>query len=170
MTCATNAQQNNVANKFISFTNSWQTDSLSKLLSDDFKLIRTYNQIERDKNWYTGYYMSVSRACHGAFDIIQTNSDRPTVFIVEDNSDFIQYLGVAKPKWQITVATRGEEVYLVTIDSLKGAYRYFKELTTAVEEFESWLKETHPAEIKKDLFANEILLPKRLKEYAAIKK
>lgn len=157
------------ADKFLKFLNNYQADSLQILVTDDFKLKRTYTNHTSDKKSFIDQYVPTSKNFNGKYIVLTTNRhDLETEFLVEDQSDYFKYLNVDYPKWKIIVTrTNQDKITAVTIDTIKSYKAYLSQIKQKSEDFESWLKTNYPDETNNRLYSTTGLLTKRLKEYAA---
>lgn len=173
MTSVTASGQNtqSSAGKFFDFLNSYQKDSLQNILTDDFQLKRTYTTYSNDKNSFLEKYVPNSKAFNGKYKILKIITDiEPQQFLVEDQSDYLKYLDVDYPTWKITIATEQKKINQVTIDTTDVYQNYLADIKIADEKFTTWLKVKYPEDTQEELYNQEGLLTKRLKEYAEKKK
>lgn len=86
--------------------------------------------------------------------------------MVEDESSYFTYLNIKNPSWKITIATIGNKVTRVTIDTTEKYYLHAMEMRVKHDAFTAWLKSNYPEETEQNLMKSEGLLTERLKEYA----
>ncbi len=171
LTCFVSCGQNsrtNPADKFLSFLNRYQVDSLQTLLSDNFQLKRTYTTYTNDKKSFIEKYVPNSKNLNAAYKVLTTiQNGQTTDFLVEDQSDFLKYLGIDNPRWKVQVTTNEQEkIVLVTIDTTESHQAYLTQTKEKGEQFEKWLKQKHPGETQEQLYNIAGLLTQRLKEYS----
>jgi hypothetical protein len=156
------------AEKFITFLNNYQADSLQILVADNFQLKRTYSTYANDRKSFLGNYFQDSKNINAKYKIIKsTNSGQTTEFLVEDQSDYLRYLNIEYPKWRLQVVTNGQEkIESMTIDTTENYQTYLTQAKIKGEEFEKWLKQKYPDEAGNLLYNTTGLFPKRLKEYS----
>lgn len=169
--CGKEDSNSTPAHRFISFLNEYEADSLDKLLTEDFKLVRTFADYSNDKASLLDRYLSHSKNFNAKYKILKTlDNGNPVRFLVEDQSDYLKYLGIHPPTWEISVLTEGDKVHKVTIDTTDAYHAYMSELRSKGSAFDLWLKETYPEEAGEILISTEGLMVKRLKEYSEQKK
>jgi hypothetical protein len=153
--------------KFIFFLNSYNKDSLDKILTDSFELIRTYSDFRNDKKTFLNDYLPNSKAYNGKYKIIKNiKITKPRQFLVEDKSDYFKYLKIENPKWLFTVFLEGNKVRKLNIDSTKGYAKFQSEIRKKNLYFDSWIKEKHKEINLETIMKTEGLLLKLLKEYS----
>lgn len=167
VSCGQNLKSN-TADKFLNFLNNYQIDSLRAVLADNFQLERTYTTYTNDKNSFIDKYVPNSKIFNAKYKIIKrNNSGRTTEFLVEDQSDYLKYLDIDYPKWEIKIAANGQEkIENMTIDTTENYQTYLTQTKKKGEQFESWLKQNYPDETNNILYSTTGLLTQRLKEYS----
>lgn len=157
--------------KFFIFLNAYQKDSLQNLLTDDFVLKRTFTHYQNDKQSFLENYLTFSKALNGKYLLLNViNESEPQQFLVEDRSDYLKYLKVDYPTWKITISTEHNKIKLVIIDTTAVYQKYLSEIKIADKKFKAWLIANYPEETQENLYNQEGLLNKRLKEYARMQK
>lgn len=155
------------AEKYFVFFNNNQKDSLQQLLTDDFQLQRTFTSYSNDRNSFFDTYLPNVKAVHGKYNILQVISEvEPKQFLVEDESNYFTYLNIKNPSWKITIATIGNKVNRVTIDTTEKYHQHAMEMRVKHDAFTAWLKSNYPEETEQNLMKSEGLLTERLKDYA----
>jgi hypothetical protein len=158
--------QSTPAEKFIAFLNNYQKDSLNDLLADDFELQRTYSSYSNNKKTFLEDYISSSKAYHGKYKILKVMSNvEPQQFLVEDHSDYLQYLKIEKPKWIMTFFSDKNKINRLNIDSTISYSQFTEDLKKKSIAFDSWVKEKHPEINPNSITKTEGLFMKLLKEY-----
>jgi hypothetical protein len=111
-----------IGERFIYFANTYNTDSLSTILADDFILKRNFTTFTNDRQSYLTNYTRNAARLHGRFDIIsKTGNGNSEVFLVENSSDVFTYLLDEKAKWQLSVhINKSRLVDIVQIDTVAG--------------------------------------------------
>ena len=162
-----NNSTNESSDNFIKFLNHYQKDSLQDILAKNFQLTRTYTNYKNDLNSFLGEYLEYSKAFNGKYRILETISfTEPKIYLVEDESAYLEYLRVALPKWKITIKRNVQnKVEQVIIDTTSSFERYKTEISSKEEYFKNWLKINHPTENLEELQKNKGLLFERLKLY-----
>jgi len=153
--------------KFFEFVNSYEVDSLQSLLTDDFQLSRTYTSYGHDKRSFLENYIPQSKKFNGKFSIVSvTQQHLVASVLVEDQSDYLNYLRIDFPKWefQLSVNEQGK-IVKATIDTTAGYSLYLKQVAEKSQRFEEWLKQKYPSESNTSL-QDSGLFVRRLKEYA----
>lgn len=171
LTCFVSCGQNSkfsTADKFLSYLNHYQVDSLQTLIADNFQLKRTYTTYTNDKKSFIEKYVPNSKNFNGTYKILKsTRSGQEVDFLVEDQSDYLKYLSIDFPKWKIQVITnRQGKVEHVTIDTTENYQTYLTQTKEKGGQFESWLKLKYPDETHEQLYNTAGLLTQRLKEYS----
>lgn len=168
VSCAQNSKTN-PAGKFLEFLNSYQIDSLQVLISDNFQLKRTYSPYSNDKKSFIDRYVPISKNFNAKYKIIKTTySEQTTVFLVEDQSDYLKFLNIGYPKWKIQFVINGQDkIERMTIDTTENYQVYLTQTKEKSEQFESWLKQKYPGETNEILYNTTGLLTQRLKEYSS---
>lgn len=152
---------------FFNWLNNYQKDSLRNLLAEDFLLRRTYTTYFNDKSSFLDKYIPDSKAYNGKYKILKVITDiEPRQFLVEDQSDYLKYLNVGYPTWNITLMVKDEKIQQVIIDTTEAYQKYLEEIKVADEKFMTWLKFNYPGDTREILNNQEGLLVKRLIEYA----
>lgn len=160
--------KSNTAEKFMTYLNNYQVDSLRNLITNNFQLKRTYSQYTNNKTSFLEDYVKKSKVFNGKYKIIQTTqSGQTTDFLVEDQSDYLKYLRIIYPKWKIKIEVNEQEkVESMIIDTTQNYPVYSKEVKEKDALFEQWLKQKYPNETKERLYKTTGLFIKRLKEYS----
>jgi len=154
------------AEKFFDFLNNYQKDSLDNLLTEDFKLLRTYSDFRNNKTTFLDDYISYSKAYNGKYEIVRVISNtEPQQFLVVDRSDYFKYLKIENPKWIISVFSDKNKVKQVNIDSTNSYSRYLKDMRVKNSDFDNWLEQKHPELTLDAIIKADGLLIKLLKEY-----
>jgi hypothetical protein len=168
--CGQNSKSRH-AEKFLDFLNTYQIDSLLKLVADNFKLTRTYATYSNDKKSLLDKYVPNSKNFNAKYLVIKsTNNEQTTNFLVEDRSDYLKYLNINYPKWKIKITTnRQGRVESMIIDTTESYQSYLIQMKKKSEQFESWMKQKYPTETREILYNTEGLLTRRLKEYSRSK-
>lgn len=153
---------------FLAFLNNYQVDSLKALLTDHFQLNRTFTTYTNDKKSFIETYVPHSKNFNAKYKVLKsTQQELITVFLVEDQSDYLRYLKIDKPTWNITIKLNEQyKVESMTIDTTENYRTYLKQTKEKGKRFEMWLKEKYPNETTETLYNTEGLLRKRLKEYS----
>ena len=156
-----------VIEKFFFFINSYQADSLENYIHDDFQITRTFTSYSNNKNSFLGEYLTHIKAIHGKFYLIKEfeHVDHPQ-FLVEDKSDYLDYLQVADPKWKLTFIIDNDKVKQLIIDTTADFQQYATNMNIADDLFMTWLHKTYPDETLEQLYNQEGLFLERLKSYA----
>ena len=149
--------------KFIYFLNSYQSDSLETLLTDDFELVRNYSNFKNDRSTFLNDYILHSKAYNGKYEILKTL--KTNQFLVEDRSDYFKYLKIENPKWIFTFFTSNDKINLLNIDSTKGYSKFQSEIRKENLYFDNWIKEKHPEITLQKISNSDGLLLQLLKEY-----
>ena len=155
-----------LVDKYYTYLNNYQSDNLQNILADDFKISLTYTDYSYNRVNFFERYVRIYRAYKQKSKILKTISDsEPKKFLVEDNSDYLQYFKVDQPKWIVTFKTDNNKIQEVIIDTTETSRKYFKEIKEKSDGFTNWLKEKYPNETSTVLHETEGLFLKRLKEY-----
>lgn len=163
------AAQDSTATCFINYLNEYNADSLSLLLTDDFRMKRTYADYENDKQSLLGNYLRASKASNSKFIIQKTiRSTEPVQYLVEDRSDYLTYLNIKNPYWKITISSRNGKVSSVLIDTIGNAGFYFEEIRRKMELFTRWMSKEYPGEMDDKVYTVRGLLVMRLREFAGL--
>lgn len=157
-----------IGERYIYFANTYNKDSLDKILADDFILKRNFTTFTNNRESFLGSYLRNTSRVHGHYDILsKTSNGNPEVFLVENSSDVFTYLIDVKPKWQISVHTNKDRlVDVVQIDTVPG-YNQFKQTLEFVQyKFDKWIAKAHPGETTNILIGDTTdLYTKRLMEF-----
>lgn len=158
------------AEKFLEFVNSYQIDSLQVLVTEDFKLIRTYTPYGNDKKSFINEYIPASKNFNGKYNVLEINENGlVTEFLVEDQSDYLRYLTIDYPKWKITITrTDDGKISIMTIDPTESYETYLSEVKRKSKDFENWRIQKYPEETEQALYSTAGLLMDRLKEYSKV--
>ena len=157
-----------IGERFIHFANTYNTDSLSTILADDFILKRNFTTFTNDRQSYLTNYTRNAARLHGRFDIIsKTGNGNPEVFLVENSSDVFTYLLDEKAKWQLSVHTNKDRlVDVVQIDTVAGYNQFKQRLVFVQSKFDKWLSLAHPDESPNTLVGDTTgLYTRRLIEF-----
>jgi len=166
--CLTACKQNHqtLVDKYYNYLNNYQSDNFQNLLTDDFKITLTYTDYFYNRTDFFDRYIRNYKVYKEKSTIVKTISDNePKKFLVEDNSDYLQYLKVNRPKWIVTFVTANNKIQQVIIDTTETSRQYFNEIKEKSDRFTNWLKEKYPDETSTVLHETEGLFLKRLKEY-----
>ncbi len=155
-----------VALKYLAFTNAYQGDSLQRLLADDFQFKRSFVAYSNDKSSFINAYIPFSRQVSGTFTVLGIQNRSPLQYLVRDESDYIRYLNLEFPTWILTITTKNQQVKLVLLDTTDSSARYLREIPAKDDAFRLWQEVHHPDETSETLYNTDGLLVKRLKEYA----
>jgi hypothetical protein len=148
----------------------YQTHNLESLLSDDFIFERTCFGYTNNKNSFIVEYIPSSKTLNARFKLLKVVVDKPSkVFLVEEQSDYLKYLGVTYPTWKMTIVLSNKLVKKVIIDSTDSWPKYQAELLKKGEDFERWVKKKYPNETEAQLNKTYSHLMIRVKEYASRK-
>lgn len=162
------AKPKTAGERYIYFANTYNKDSLDKILADDFILKRNFTTFTNNKESFLGSYLRNTSRVHGHYDILsKTPTGNPEIFLVENSSDVFTYLIDVKPKWQISVHTNKDRlVDIVQIDTVPG-YSQFKQTLEFVQyKFDKWLRLAHPGETNNSLISDTTdLYTRRLMEF-----
>jgi hypothetical protein len=162
---------NTPADKFMSFLNNYQVDSLQVLLSDNFKVTRTFVSYSHDRAAFFNDYLVYSKEYNAEFKILERTVGRSrTFFLVEDKSDYFTYLGITYPTWKISILVHDNKVEEMRIDTTIGYSKYNADSKVKEAVFNDWLKEKYPAESRDDYKTGDGMLMRRMKEYYESKK
>jgi len=166
--CSTGCRQNrqSLVDKYYNYLNNYQSDDLQNILADDFKITLTYTDYFYNRADFFDRYLRIYKAYKEKSSIVKTISDKePKKFLVEDNSDYLQYFNVDRPKWIVTFMTADNKIQEINIDTTETSGNYFKEIKEKSDGFTKWLKTKYPEETSTILHETEGLFLKRLKEY-----
>jgi hypothetical protein len=153
--------------KYFTFLNNFETDSLAKLLTNDFQLKRTFTSFKNDKSYFLQTYLPYSKTIHGKFTIIEGWVDTiPNSFLVKDYSDYLKYLGVTYPTWKLIITEKGNQIREVIIDTTDVYRKYLQELKAKEKIFTNWVLKKYPAETEDKLYASNKRRLMFLKEFA----
>lgn len=163
------AQKNGTTSqKYFTFLNNYETDSLAKLLTNDFQLKRTFTSFKNDKSYFLQTYLPYSKTIHGKFTIIKSWVDTiHNSFLVEDYSDYLKYLGVIYPTWKLIIIEKGNQIEEVIIDTTDVYQKYLRELKAKEKIFSNWVFKKYPAETEDKLYASNKRRLMFLKKFAA---
>jgi hypothetical protein len=154
--------------KYFTFLNNFETDSLAKLLTDDFQLKRTFTSFKNDKADFLQTYLPYSKTIHGKFTIMEGWVDTiANSFLVEDYSDYLKYLGVPYPTWKLIITEKGNQIKEVIIDTTHVYRKYLRELKTKEKIFANWVQKKYPNVNEDKLYASNKHRLMFLKEFAA---
>lgn len=164
--CAGNKKT--LSDKFFDYTNTYDTNKLSKLLSDDFKMKRTYISFVMNKDKFLNEYISMSRRVNGRFIVLQSSGSE---YVVKDQSDYLTYLGIPSPTWKMSVVSKDNKIETVTVDTTETYRTYLAEVKNKSKAFEEWLHKKYPSEeeLQKLENAGTRFYVKQLKAYAKSK-
>ena len=156
------------ADKFLTYLNNYQGDSMQTLLADSFQLHRTYTAYTNDKASFISNYIPISKNLNGKYKILKaTYNERAAEFLVEDYSDYLKYLKIAYPKWKIILTTNNQgKITDMAIDTTENYQAYLLQMKQKDGDFGRWLKTNYPNETQDTLYSTTGLLTRRLKEYA----
>ncbi len=154
--------------KYFTFLNNYETDSLAKLLTKDFQLKRTFTSFKNDKSYFLQTYLPYSKTIHGKFTIVKGWVDTtPNSFLVEDYSDYLKCLDVPYPTWKLIIIEKGNQIKEVIIDTTDIYRKYLLELKAKERIFTNWVLKKYPTETEDKLYASNKRRLKFLKEFAA---
>ena len=154
--------------RFLEYLNQYQIDSLENLLADSFQIVRTYTNFKTDRVSFFGDYLRRTEAYNGKYKVMDiVTASGATVYLVEDQSDYIDFLGVKPPTWKIRIDRNSKgKVYLVLIDTTESFTKYSRDMLSAEAYFDKWLEQSHPGETLENLHQDDKLLFDRLKEFS----
>lgn len=157
-----------VAKRFMQYLNNYQAKQLSRVTTDDFQLTRTYSEITQDKAAFISEYIAECKLYNGKFVVLNKMLDADTVsFLVEDASDYLKYLGVSYPKWQVRlIVSPQNRIESMVIDTTVDYQNYQRNIIDKINQFNQWLKVTYPNDNNQSQTSNHQLELKRLQEYA----
>jgi hypothetical protein len=156
-----------LALRFLNFLNVYQTDSLEKMMNDDFLLTRTYAPVTNDKESFLDKYITKSKATNASFTILkELESKEAKLYLVEDKSDYYKHLNVKNPNWKISISIKDKKVLFMSIDTVNGYTNYVKDIKAKDIEFNNWLATQYPDETSRKISNDPSLLIKRLKEFS----
>lgn len=154
--------------KYFTFLNNYETDSLTKLLTNDFQLKRTFTSFKNDKADFLQTYLPYSKTIHGKFTIVKGWVDTiPNSFLVIDYSDYLKYLSVPYPTWKLIIIEQGNQIKEVINDTTDVYRKYLLELKAKEKVFEKWVLKKYPTETEDKLYASNKRRLIFLKEFAA---
>ena len=153
---------------FLEYLNQYQTDSLENLLADNFQIVRTYTDYKTDRASFFGDYLKRTKAYNGKYKVMDVvTASGAKVYLVEDQSDYIDFLKVKPPTWKIKIDRNSEsKVFLVTMDTTETFAKYSRDMLSAEAHFDKWLEQSHPGETLEILHQDDKLLFGRLKEFS----
>lgn len=127
-----------LAERFFDYLNTYQTDSLEMLLSDDFQLESSSINIKTNKATV------LTAAEEGkknklTYKVIESKNDE---FTVEHQSDVYKYLGATNPVCKYKFTSKGDYITYIFLDDKESV----DQLTPKYEAFENWLYERHSEE------------------------
>ncbi|UPT66132.1 MAG: hypothetical protein M0D57_16825 [Sphingobacteriales bacterium JAD_PAG50586_3] len=157
-----------IGERYLYHVNTYNADSLDKMLADDFILKRNFTTFTNNKQTFLTTYLRNSSRVHGRYDVVsKTSNGNPEVFLVENSSDVFTYLLADKPKWQLSVHTnKNSLVNVVQIDTVAGYSVYKQTLDFVQQRFNNWLDKAHPGETTNILIGDTTdLYTKRLIEF-----
>lgn len=157
-----------VAERFMQYLNNYQAKQLSRVTTDDFQLTRTYSKITQDKAAFISEYIAECKLYNGKFVVLNKMLDADTVsFLVEDASDYLKYLGVSYPTWQVRlIVSPQNRIESMVIDTTVDYQNYQRNIIDKSNQFNQWLKVTYPNDNNQSQTSNHQLELKRLQEYA----
>jgi len=161
----------NSADKFLSFLNNYEDDSLRIIVADNFKLQRTYTTFANDKKSFLENYVKDSKVYHGKYRVLKrTENGNKTEYIVKDESNYMKYLKISYPKWIITILTNNEnKIEHMLIDTIGNHQLYLTQSKQKTKEFEKWITQKYPTQYLEDMYTNEKKLTALLIEYSKYK-
>jgi hypothetical protein len=153
--------------EFLVFLNNYQTDSLQRILADNFQIKRTYTNYTTDRNSFFREYIQKSKAFNGKYNITKViKTDEPRTYLAEDQSDYLKYLRVSFPTWKIIIARNSDnKIEAVTFDTTETFRKYTVDIQKQEASFKKWHEEKYPKEVFELLFENNKLLFERLEMY-----
>jgi len=151
--------------------NNYESDSLKKILADDFKIRLTYTTFFYDRDKFFNTYLRNCKAYHQKAKILKVISDNePKQFLVEEHSDYLKYLEIRFPIWAVTIKSSNGKITEILEDTTELSDEYFIGVKKKSDEFLSWLSNKYPDESAATLHETEGLFLRRLKEYVDAKR
>ncbi|MFC5872342.1 hypothetical protein [Chryseobacterium arachidis] len=139
------AQQNNTADKFLSYLNNYQKKELESILTPDFKFKREFTSKITDRNEFLNKYLEDSKTLDAKFQVIKKYDEKnQNNYLVEDQSLYMKLLDVKFPTWKMSIATIGDKVSMVTLAPTEDYDNYIKEVGSKGQKFNSWMNKNHP--------------------------
>lgn len=153
---------------FINLLNNYNKDSLNIITSNNFHLTENYVSHSFSKAEFLDNFLTSSKAINGKFKIIKTlSNNEPTVFLVEDITDYSKYLNLKPLIWKMVITTKDGKIEELISDTTAGYKIYHDDFIIKHDHFIKWLNVTYPNEPEDSLFNNvNGLFAKRLKEYS----
>jgi hypothetical protein len=141
----TASAQENTADQFLKYLNSYQKEELARMITPDFKFKRKFATKTTDRKEFLYKYLEDSKALRAKFKVIEKPDGKTqNYYVVEDQSQYLKLLDVKFPKWNMTITTVGGKVSEVILAPTEDYDTYVAELNSKGEKFNAWMQERHP--------------------------
>ena len=155
-----------IAERFLTFLNTYQSDSLDLILDDSFVVERSFVNVRHDKTLFLKQYITWCKMLDGHYEMLrQLESCGSQRFLVRDQSYYFDYLGVKPATWILSIYVADEKVVKLHIGATDDYLQFQLDMKERLALFETWLNKTYPNETLQNLYEEDGLLLKRLKEY-----
>ena len=139
------AQTKLVSEKFIECLNNYQGKELSKIITADFKIVRTFSNEVTGRAAFLGSYMKDSKSLIAKYKIVERPAGKDkNYYVVLDQSQYLKLLDVKFPTWKMKIATIKGKISRVTLEPTADYDAYQEELESKTATFNVWMSENYP--------------------------